>query len=120
MQVKTSHYNRKCFCYKFKFAGIRFTADISKPEGSRVIDLKIRCQRCAIPKYEPYNPNATYRVALLSFLVGGGDGYKMIKENIKNVQIGELDTDVYEAYIKKMSPITQQTEGRITILNNNL
>lgn len=98
-------------------SGLRFTADLSKPEGSRISNIKVLCQNCTTPVYEDFDVNKTYRIATLSFLVGGGDGYAMIKNNLKNIKKGPVDTNIYEPYIKKMSPINQKVEGRITVLN---
>lgn len=67
--------------------------------------------------YENYEPKTVYKVAFSTYLRLGGEGYEMLKNNIKNVQIGDVDVDVYKTYIKKMSPITQETDERITILN---
>ena len=36
----------------------------------------------------------------------------------KNYEIGDMDTDIVENYIRTHSPVNPQTEGRITIDNN--
>ena len=36
----------------------------------------------------------------------------------KNYEIGDMDTEVVENYIRTHSPVNPQTEGRITIDNN--
>ena len=43
-------------------AGIRVSYDMSKPEGSRVVDLRVRCSKCRIPKFGPISKTTTYKV----------------------------------------------------------
>ncbi|QSQ24267.1 bifunctional metallophosphatase/5'-nucleotidase [Pyxidicoccus parkwayensis] len=52
-------------------SGLRFTYDASRPAGERVVDVKVGGK--------PLDADASYRLATLSFLVGGKDGYEMLK-----------------------------------------
>lgn len=101
----------------FSLSGIRVKFDTTKPVGSRVKRVKLRCSNCPVPSYAPLNLSETYRIILPSFIANGGDGYTMIKDNLRNRQIGETDVDIYRRYIKKMSPVTQGLDERI-ILND--
>ncbi len=53
---------------------------ISKSPGNRVKSVNVLCTECRVPRYEPLNPKKVYKVVLPSYLVDGGDGYSMIKE----------------------------------------
>jgi 5'-nucleotidase len=52
-------------------SGLRFTYDASRPAGARVVDVKVGGK--------PLDAEATYRLATLSFLASGKDGYEMLK-----------------------------------------
>ena len=59
--------------------------DLSRPPGARVRSLRVLCTECRVPRYEPVDRGALYRVVLPSYLVAGGDGFSMIRdENVKH------------------------------------
>lgn len=62
--------------------GIRVEYDLSKPVNQRAVSLSILCTECRVPKYEPLDLDKTYTVAMPSYMVGGGDGFSMIKEEL--------------------------------------
>lgn len=88
-------------------------------EESCVSDVTIRCSECPRPMYEDLDLEKMYRIIMPSFLGHGGDGFVMLSDNVKNLQIGPVDSDVYIKYLKKMSPIEQLTEGRINVVKEN-
>ena len=49
--------------------------------GDRVIELMARCRRCRVPIYELVQLDQIYHVAMTAFLIEGGDGYSVIKDN---------------------------------------
>lgn len=56
--------------------------DLSKPANQRVTSLSALCTQCRVPKYEPIDPEKTYKVTTFSYMVNGGDGYSMIKDEM--------------------------------------
>lgn len=67
------------------FLGIHVVYDISRNPGDRVVKLEVLCTQCRVPSYEPLRMDKEYKVILPSFLVSGGDGFRMIKdEKIKH------------------------------------
>ncbi|MBJ6761726.1 bifunctional metallophosphatase/5'-nucleotidase [Myxococcaceae bacterium JPH2] len=52
-------------------SGLRFAYDLDKPAGERVTRVEVGGK--------PLDPTATYRLATLSFLTAGNDGYTMLK-----------------------------------------
>ncbi len=94
-------------------AGLKFSADLSKPVGSRVTDVQIGNAKTG---FKPLDKNATYRIVTNDFMAGGGDGYAMFK-NGKNVNGGDVPIDqALTDYIKFLNaPIAIKTEGRITL-----
>ncbi|CAG9765346.1 unnamed protein product [Ceutorhynchus assimilis] len=99
-------------------SGIHVVYNISRPIGDRVVDVKVRCQRCEIPVYEDLDLDAVYSMAIPSFLVGGGDDFKALSKNLQNVVIGQTDTDIFREYLKHKSPIFEEEEGRITVISD--
>ncbi|XP_035687503.1 snake venom 5'-nucleotidase-like isoform X3 [Branchiostoma floridae] len=101
-------------------SGILVTYDISKPVGQRVVTLEAVCTECSIPQYEPVERGRRYKLLINAFMVGGGDGYSMLPENVADEDrepIGYLDTEMVLDYLADASPITTGLERRITILN---
>uniref|UniRef100_A0A672ZAK6 5'-nucleotidase n=1 Tax=Sphaeramia orbicularis TaxID=375764 RepID=A0A672ZAK6_9TELE len=66
-------------------SGFQVEFDLSKPPGHRVKTLKILCVDCRVPRYEPVQDQTVYKIVLPSYLVIGGDGFTMIKnEKLKH------------------------------------
>ncbi len=53
----------------FFFLGIHVKFDVSQPVGQRVVDVKVRCSKCRIPKYEPLDKNKEYKVVFKLYSV---------------------------------------------------
>ncbi|VEN61869.1 unnamed protein product [Callosobruchus maculatus] len=114
--AEPSFYNGKFNGIKLlHVSGVRVTYDLSQPKGSRVVKLKIRCQNCTIPIYEPLDLKQTYRLITCTYLAHGGNGYTILKDHLKNIQSGALDLDVYTDYIAHRSPVYQEIERRSVI-----
>ncbi|KAK9711182.1 5prime-nucleotidase, C-terminal domain [Popillia japonica] len=98
-------------------SGIRFIIDLSRPLGSRVVSLKVRCHKCKVPAYSDIDLEAYYPIAVLSFLLTGGDGFSAFA-NVINHEEGPIDTDVYTAYIEQQSPVIAGLDERIQIISD--
>lgn len=70
--------------------GFRVEFDISKPPGRRVKSLRILCTKCRVPHYEPVKDETVYKVVLPSYMVNGGDGFSMIKDETLKHNSGEM------------------------------
>jgi 5'-nucleotidase len=65
----------------------------------------------------PLDPNATYRVAVNSFLAGGGDNFLVLASGT-NCVVGAVDLDALVNYVESLQqPFTAQIEERIKRLN---
>lgn len=101
---------------KMQVSGVTFKYDVTKPAGSRVIDMKLSSGK----KIEL---NKWYKVATNSFLAMGGDGYETFKrgKNIKYTDI--LIRDALIEYIKEQSKanktIDPKIESRIQIIKES-
>lgn len=70
-------------------AGIRFTYDFAKPNGSRIDPANLK-----LADGTPVDLNATYKVAVNNFMAGGGDDFATLKElKAKQVDLGIIDLD---------------------------
>lgn len=89
-------------------SGLRFTFDPKKPAGYRLVAVTVGDR--------PLDPAAHYTLATFEFLLGGGDGYAMLKEGkvLVNAQSGPMDLDLVLERLKA-GPIAPATDGRIQV-----
>uniref|UniRef100_A0A182NS57 Apyrase n=1 Tax=Anopheles dirus TaxID=7168 RepID=A0A182NS57_9DIPT len=99
-----------------QFSGLRVIFNLTQPVFQRVQQVDVRCHNCRIPRYEPLDTGATYRIAIAAWIGSGGNGYEMFGQHRTNVRVGPLDIDVFERYVAKMSPIVQGTDGRMVFV----
>ncbi|MCT9934750.1 bifunctional metallophosphatase/5'-nucleotidase [Planotetraspora sp. A-T 1434] len=88
-------------------ASLTYTADLTKPIGSRVSNIKIN--GTAVTDAQQI------RVAANNFLVGGGDGFTVFTQGT-NLWSGPLDIDAFVAYFGAHSPIAPPVANRITFI----
>ncbi|KAJ8023878.1 5'-nucleotidase [Holothuria leucospilota] len=102
-----------------QFSGLIVSYDLTKPAGSRVLSVEVKCSNCSVPDYEPLQVNKVYKIIIPTYLAGGGDGYTMISENKKSHITGNLDAAALLNYISKHSPVLQGIERRLHIINSS-
>lgn len=88
-------------------SGVAFRADLSKPAGSRVSDVRIGGA--------PLDPKRRYRAAVNDFLAAGGDRFDAFREGTGAAAGGNFRDAVLE-YLRTRSPIGPRVEGRITVV----
>ncbi|XP_026050863.1 5'-nucleotidase-like [Carassius auratus] len=101
-------------------SGFQVVYDLSKSPGNRVKSLNVLCTECRVPRYEPLNPKKVYKVVLPSYLVDGGDGYSMIKEQKLKHDSGDLDIAVVASYISERKRVHPAVEGRIQFASSSI
>ncbi|XP_061193247.1 5'-nucleotidase-like [Saccostrea echinata] len=100
-------------------SGLRVKYDLNKPENQKVVDVKVLCADCVVPKYVPLNDDKMYGIIVSNFLLSGGDGYTVLRDNAQQKYIvGNLDTDAFSAYVANMSPLYNTLEGRIEFVDD--
>ncbi|MDX6362989.1 MAG: 5-nucleotidase, partial [Streptomyces sp.] len=72
--------------------GLTYTLDLTKSGAARVVAGSVKLNGAAI------DPAATYRVAMNSFLAGGGDGFAELGKGT-NVLVGGDDLAAFEGYL---------------------
>ncbi|XP_060524942.1 apyrase-like isoform X2 [Cylas formicarius] len=100
-------------------SGLHIEYDLTKPKGSRVVYIEARCQACQIPIYEEVDPNKVYRIIVQSYLRKGGERISALTDNLRNVQIGQTDLDVFMNYMQRKSPAYEELEERIVVTKKN-
>ena len=71
--------------------GFTYAVDMSKPEGSRVSDMRL--------DGKPVSPDGRYRVALNNYLASGGDGLSVFTQGTEIADKGIIDLDALVAWI---------------------
>jgi 5'-nucleotidase len=93
--------------------GLTYTLDMTRTGAARVVVDSVKLNGTAI------DPAATYRVAMNSFLAGGGDGFAELGKGA-NVRVGSDDLAALETYLTANSsataPYPVPTADRITIV----
>ncbi|MEU3738207.1 bifunctional metallophosphatase/5'-nucleotidase [Streptomyces sp. NPDC032198] len=93
--------------------GLTYTLDMTKSGADRVVTDSIKLDGKAL------DPNATYRVAMNSFLAGGGDGFAELGKGTKPL-VGSDDLKAFNEYLTANSsadkPIAPPKADRITIV----
>ncbi|XP_061392520.1 apyrase-like [Musca vetustissima] len=97
-------------------SGMKITYNITKPFGERVQKIKVLCQDCKVPKYEPLVADREYRIVTSDFIAEGGGGFTMFRDYGKDFQKELTDLEAVCDYVKDNSPITTGLEGRIKIV----
>ncbi|QIY71911.1 bifunctional UDP-sugar hydrolase/5'-nucleotidase [Streptomyces sp. RLB1-33] len=93
--------------------GLTYTLDLTKSGAARVVADSVKLNGAAI------DPAATYRVAMNSFLAGGGDGFAELGKGA-DVLVGGDDLAAFESYLTANSsataPYPVPTADRITVV----
>jgi 5'-nucleotidase len=87
--------------------GFTMTLDPSKPAGQRVV--------AAALDGKPIDPAASYRVTLNNFIAAGGDGFVTFTQGT-NPQVGPLDLDSMEEYLRASPLVQVPAVGRVTLI----
>lgn len=87
-------------------SGVRYVFDPKRSPGSRLVSVTVGGR--------PLDPQARYTLATFDFLLGGGDGYTMLKEGkvLIKPENGPMDSDILIDRLKT-GPIAPVVDGRI-------
>ncbi|KAM3963824.1 apyrase [Aphomia sociella] len=98
-----------------QIGGMRNIYNMSMPAGSRVT-ATIRCVDCDVPRYEPLDPDAVYRVVTQNYIGDGGGGYTMLSDNRENLDFLEIDYVMLQRYMRRQRTVVRDLDGRIQIV----
>lgn len=99
-------------------SGFQVEYDLSEEPGRRVKTLNVLCTDCRVPKFEPVQDNRVYKVVVPSYLVMGGDGFSVIKNELLKRDSGDYDVSVVLNYISKERVVRPAVEGRIRLFSS--
>jgi 5'-nucleotidase / UDP-sugar diphosphatase len=87
-------------------SGLRYVFDPKRPAGSRLVTVSVDRQ--------PLDPRAKYTLATSDFLLGGGDGYTMLREGrvLVTAENGPMDSELLIERLRA-GPIAPVLDGRI-------
>jgi len=91
-------YNTGCYPYT---GGLRWRLDLTRPKGARFSHLEIRSKDGS---YRPFDLNATYKVATISFLADGNDSFTALKSiaGVRRIDVGLDYAEAFLQYIEKL------------------
>lgn len=90
-------------------AEARYTIDYSAGPNKGVLkDLTI--------KGKPVDPSATYSFIVNDYLMGGGDGYEVLKNSLESFNTSTTLRDVVIYYAQTKKVLVPATDGRINII----
>jgi 2',3'-cyclic-nucleotide 2'-phosphodiesterase (5'-nucleotidase family) len=87
-------------------SGLKVSYDVVGAGGKRVKEVRVNGA--------PLEASRMYRVVTNDFLAAGGDRVSGFRSG-RNVTYGAAVRDAFIAYLKRHSPLTPRTEGRIVI-----
>ena len=90
--------------------GFSYSWDAQRPIGSRVLPESLKLNG------QPLDPKADYRVTISSFLVSGGDSFRVFTEG-RDVLTGIMDIDALEQYLAANPNIAPPVLDRVQRLN---
>lgn len=77
---------------------VTYTFDPQAPEGSHITSVTI--------DDKPLDPAATYRVGTFSFLLSGGDNFRVFTQGTSTTDSGLIDRDAWISYLQDKSPLS--------------
>jgi 5'-nucleotidase len=94
-------------------AGFTYTLDLTRSGADRIVADSVRLNGA------PLDPQGQYRVAVNSFLAGGGDGFGTLADGADPL-VGSDDLAALEAYLTANSspqaPLAAPAADRITVV----
>ncbi|MGV8854377.1 MAG: bifunctional metallophosphatase/5'-nucleotidase [Devosia sp.] len=95
-------------------AGLKYTATLTEPAGSRISDVTVGSG----DSFAPIDEAATYTIVTNNYMRGGGDGYETFASGANPYDFGPPLEQVLADYIAKLGgEYTPHTDGRVTIVN---
>ena len=91
-------------------SGMTYSIDSAMPPGKRISKVMIADEHGV---FQPLSLKKSYKIALTDYLIGGGDGYAMLKEGkyVSSPQV--LIMEIVEGYLKKNNPLKISSAKRI-------
>lgn len=90
-------------------SNVSYTFDAALPEGSRITSISI--------DGAPIDPAGTYRVGSNSFLIDGGDNFRVLAQGTDERDSGLIDRDAFATWVGANSPIAPSFAKRSAVVS---
>ncbi|XP_019892555.2 apyrase isoform X5 [Musca domestica] len=97
-------------------SGLKITYNLRNPVNERVIEVKVRCAACKVPKYEELQDDVIYRIIATRYVATGGYGFSIFEEYGQRAVEYATEFESLMEYVEKFSPLYNGLEDRITLL----
>ncbi|MEJ7651262.1 MAG: 5'-nucleotidase [Nakamurella sp.] len=77
---------------------VTYTYDVAAAQGSHITSISVNG--------EPYSPTANYRIGTFSFLISGGDNFRVFLQGTGNQDSGLVDRDAWISYLQANPGLT--------------
>lgn len=94
-------------------AGARYTADMTKPEGSRITSVEVLAKDGS---WQSLDAARTYKLVTNSYLAKGGDGYEVFTSAAKHYDTGFVDAQAFIEYVKKHKKLVPPKSTGVTYI----
>lgn len=64
--------------YQLQVSGMKIVYNVTNPVGSKVVSVKILCNKCIVPEYLPLDEEEVYAAIVPSYTAAGKDGFTML------------------------------------------
>ncbi|CAH2263584.1 jg10903 [Pararge aegeria aegeria] len=99
-----------------QIGGLRVVYNATAQLGSRVNSVRVRCTDCDVPRYEPLDIEATYRVISQDYIGEGGGGFTMLANNRENIEDLGVDYVMLRSTLRRQGTVLKDVDGRIQIV----
>ncbi|WP_272701634.1 bifunctional metallophosphatase/5'-nucleotidase [Desulfovibrio sp. Fe33] len=93
--------------------GARYTADMRRPEGRRVLSVDILD---GSGNWTSLDPLRTYRVVTNAYLASGGDGYEVLKSAAPAYDTGFVDAQAFIRYVRRQHMLKPLSSTGVTYI----
>lgn len=101
--------------------GAKVIYNMNNTIGQRVLEVRLLCSECDVPKYEKLESDKKYTILLSDFLHDGGDNYVFReKDNHTFIELGVTDSDVFIDYLRDQRFIYPALDGRISFKSGGI
>ena len=95
-------------------AGARYTADMNKPRGKRIISLEVKNRA---GQWIAVKDEEKYKIGVNSFLANGGDGYEVFKKSASPYDTGFVDAEIFMEYAEAQKRLDRPSESGVTYIS---
>ncbi|XP_073831490.1 apyrase-like [Musca autumnalis] len=97
-------------------SGLKIVYNLRNPVNERVVDVKVRCAACKVPKFEDLNDDAVYRMIATRYVATGGYGFSIFEDYGQNFVEYATEYESLMEYVDKFSPLYTGLENPLDVI----